>query len=381
LGNGKTTNSSTPVAVGGVSGAIALAAGGSHTCALLNNLTVRCWGANGSGQLGNGTRTDSSSGVVVTGLTNVVAVAAGSTHTCALIFGGSVKCWGDNRSFQLGTSTVTRATTPIAVAGLAGVTGITAGASHSCALLKGGSAKCWGSNGNGRLGDGEFANAQIATPTTVVNLTNATGIAGGGTFSCALLANSSVSCWGNGYLGQNGFWYGVPIPQPVGVNTGNPSGPSPGFSSVSAIAAGGAHSCALMSDASVKCWGDNFYGQLGNGTTTNTARPVTVSGLNGDITPPVTTIILPSNGATLTGNMTLDATASDNVGVTSVEFHAIDAAMHDTFLGFATRTIYGWILTIDSTGLPNGSYTLISAAPDPAGNRATSSPVSVVVEN
>jgi hypothetical protein len=100
-----------------------------------------------------------------------------------------------------------------------------------------------------------------------------------------------------------------------------------------------------------------------------------------DDSPPTTTIIYPSGGATLSANSLLDASASDNVGVTAIEFHATDAALNDTVLGAATRTNYGWIFTWDTSTATNGSYTLTSVAHDAAGNTTTSSPISVAVQN
>jgi alpha-tubulin suppressor-like RCC1 family protein len=128
-----------------------LVTGGSHSCALLTNATVKCWGLNTNGQLGDGTTTQRTTPVTVTGLSGVLRLTAGASHTCASLSGGTVKCWGLNSNGQLGDGTTAQRTTAVAVIGLSGVTQISAGVAHTCALLSAGTVKCWGSNGNGRL--------------------------------------------------------------------------------------------------------------------------------------------------------------------------------------------------------------------------------------
>jgi len=114
---------------------------------------------------------------------------------------------------------------------------------------------------------------------------------------------------------------------------------------------------------------------------TTTSSPISVTIQNADTTPPTTAIVSPTDGATLSANSVLDASASDNVGVTAVEFHATDAALNDTVLGSATLTNNDWVLTWDTTTVANGSYTLTSVAHDAAGNTTTSNPISVTIQN
>ena len=274
LGNNSTSDSHIPVDVSGLgNGAAAITAGVGHTCALLMSGGVKCWGWNGHGQLGNNLTTDSHIPVDVSGLGNVVtAISAGGMHTCALLASGGVKCWGYNEYGQLGNNSVTDSATPVDVTGLGSrVTSISAGAYHTCALLVTGGAKCWGMNGAGQLGNNSTNASNI--PVDVSGLSSdVAAISAGGDFTCALLITGGVACWGDnsaGALGDN-----TTISSLIPVNV---SGMSSG---VAAIAAGEYGPCALLTSGGVKCWGLNEKGQLGNNSNAySSSIPVDVSGL------------------------------------------------------------------------------------------------------
>ena len=281
LGNGTFNDSPIPVPVTGLTNAVAIAAGSDHTCALLASGSARCWGADGSGQLGNGTSpNDPRIPGAVTGLTNAVAIAAGGSHTCALLANGTASCWGLNTSGQLGDDTTTRQLSPVPVRNLTNAVAIGVGkglfgVSHTCALLADGSARCWGSNGSGQLGDGTTSRKLTPNPVSGGGgSVTARDVAAGSSHTCAVRANSTVACWGLNSSGQLG--------------DGGASGPLsrvplsvPGLVNAVAIAAGSFHTCVLVSDGNVRCWGDNQFGQLGDGGASGPLSrvPVSVSGL------------------------------------------------------------------------------------------------------
>jgi len=270
LGNGGFANSSTPVAVSGVTTAISAGAGIEHSCALLADGSVRCWGTNFVGQLGNGTIGGGSAVPgAVQNLSGVAGLAAGGFHNCAILSDRTVQCWGRNQDGQLGNgNNTTDAGTPQVVSGLGGVTALAGGGYHTCALLTDASVRCWGRNDRGQLGDGTTTSR--STPVVVSGMTNALQITAGLYHTCALLGDGTVQCWGQNDSGQVGNTM-VFSSVPVTVS---------GFSNTVAVSAGVFHSCALLSGGTVQCWGQNGNGQLGNGTTANSSSPVVVSGLS-----------------------------------------------------------------------------------------------------
>ncbi len=263
LGNGTTMDHSvTPTQVTGISGATQITMGGAQACALMGDETVECWGDDQSGQLGDGL-TDYGSTVPqpVVGLTDVTQVAGYSQDTCALLADTTVKCWGQNADGELGNGTTTSSNVPVAVSGLGGVTMLSSGPNmNACAVLISGGVDCWGFNEFGDLGIGTTVDA--LTPVPVLGITAAVAVTGGGDQSCALLSDATVSCWGES-LG---------LPASV-----------PGLSDVTQVSAGNDDDLALRRDGSVVAWGSDNWGQLGDGypgaegiNTTYTATPVEV---------------------------------------------------------------------------------------------------------
>lgn len=255
-------------------GILAIEAGDSHTCALVADGRVMCWGLNEDGQLGDGSNENRSTPVEVAGLSDATAISAGTAHTCALRIGGRVSCWGYNSQGQLGDGSTESSSTPVEVTGLSSVTAISTGRLFTCALLDGGGVSCWGDNQNGALGNGSAGLEGIPTPADVVALTDATAVDAGDDHACAIRAGGRVSCWGSNTFGELGDGTTNSHYSPVEV---------PGLSDATAIDAGGAYTCAVVGGR-VSCWGSNGYGELGNGSTSDSVvTPVEALGVTGAV--------------------------------------------------------------------------------------------------
>ncbi|MBD63732.1 MAG: hypothetical protein CME62_00870 [Halobacteriovoraceae bacterium] len=265
-GNSSRTDSvgfANPVEVSGVSGSASkVAAGALHTCVVTTAGAVKCLGNNTSGQLGNSSNDHSSNLVDVTGLSSgITDITAGMYHTCALTSTGGVKCWGNNVSGQLGINSTTNSNIPVDVSGLtSGVDKIVASGWNTCALLSTGGVKCWGGNTYGQVGNS--SNTDALTPADVSGLTsNVSDIDVGKWHACAINTSGAVKCWGSNYscsLGNNDGVCnsGFNTPQSVfGITSGAES-----------LALGEQHSCAKLTNGTIKCWGDNSKGQMGNET-------------------------------------------------------------------------------------------------------------------
>jgi alpha-tubulin suppressor-like RCC1 family protein len=274
LGTGNTTASNIPVQVTGLtSGVQAIAVGYYHACAVVNG-AAKCWGANSSGQLGDGTLTNRTTPVAVSGLSSgVQALAAGQFFTCALQ-NGTVKCWGRNEFGQVGNSGVTLGatsyqTTPIAVSVLGtNVQDIKAFGDTVCALANG-KVYCWGSNSHGQLGINSTTDSnvpvQVKDSAGTAFLTNVQSISVGGYHSCAI-SYAKLWCWGRNTYYQIGDGTNTQRLIPVSSTL---------TSSVQEVSAGLLHTCAII-DGVPKCWGYASDGQIGNNSNLTQTSPSNV---------------------------------------------------------------------------------------------------------
>lgn len=268
--------------------AVQVVSGVSHSCALTPNGDVYCWGFNLLGQLGDGSTELRDRPVKVKNLEEPIkSLTAGHFHTCGLSESGNAYCWGADEFDQIGVDAdecgdeiPTRcAKTAVQITALGGgIVSLNAGVFHTCAAPASGGVRCWGSNGFGQLGTGSSDRQDRSTPVTVPGIdTQVTALVGGDWHSCALTAAGSVSCWGrnrSGELGDGGACESVCGPAVVvGLESG-----------VTDLVAGSTHTCALLEEGSVRCWGSNTFGSLGNGTTEDSSVPVEVAGLPAGVT-------------------------------------------------------------------------------------------------
>lgn len=272
LGDNTTTASSVPVGVYGLDKGIkSVTAGYYHSCALTTKGKVQCWGYNEYGELGDGTTTNSLKPVAVTGLAKAASVSAGFEFTCALTTKGKVWCWGLNSYGQLGNGTTTNSAVPVAVQGLGKVKAVSTGVLHACALTTKGKVLCWGYNGYGQLGDNTTTDEH--TPVVVYGLTKgAKAVSAGYYTTCAVNSKGAAKCWGYNGNGQLGNGTTTNSLKPVSVS---------GLSKkVSSVKPSYVHTCAVTTKGAVKCWGYNAYGSLGDNSTTNSLTPVGVYNLD-----------------------------------------------------------------------------------------------------
>ncbi|HZR83690.1 MAG TPA: hypothetical protein VFD92_21525 [Candidatus Binatia bacterium] len=261
----------------------AVDAGAGATCALTATGGVKCWGLNDHGQLGDGTTTDRTTPVDVIGLTSgVTAVGTGLYFACALTSGGGVKCWGDNTRGQLGDGTTTTRLTPVDVTGglSSGVTAIAVGGEYACAIGADFYVRCWGENASGQFGNGVLTDSPTPTLGAFGEvefgalLVETTAIDAGFDHACAVDHYAEyAACWGANSYGETGNG-DTTSPQPYVQLTGWPTPVQ-----VSSVAAGIYSTCAVTTAGGAKCWGFNGTGQLGDGTSTDRHSPVDVSGL------------------------------------------------------------------------------------------------------
>jgi alpha-tubulin suppressor-like RCC1 family protein len=248
---------------------VAVSVGSTHACGLRETGQVFCWGSNSSGQLGDGTQTASTLPVRVVSLDPATAVSAGLSHTCAIVQGGKVKCWGSGLAGQLGNGGAISSNTPVEVTSISTAIAIGTGFNHSCALLSSNAVQCWGSDFDGQLGN-DVAITGSNTPVAVaLGTNNATALAVGSSHACVRRSTGGVACWGNNFSGQIGDGTaGAGNDRPTPVNLA-------GVTSAAMVAAGASHTCLALTSGAVQCWGDGSSLQIGlDSTDSNVPRNV-----------------------------------------------------------------------------------------------------------
>jgi alpha-tubulin suppressor-like RCC1 family protein len=282
--------------VDGVSGAVELAHGRDHACVRAADGGVRCWGGAGHSELGNrahgAARSEQPVAVdldakppAATVEAQVLQVEAAGSTTCALMADHGVRCWGDGYLGQLGVPSASllgpgeadymaHRSHPEAVPGISGATQLALGGYTGCAVLGDGHVTCWGNNRDGELGDRKSTDPRAAAIVAGLDHVRAVAISPSSTevHVCALLDDASVRCWGGGAHGELGVDKPSADGAPVAV---------PGLSGVAQVATGDGVTCAIKTDGTVWCFGDNTRGLLGDGTHTSRAKPAAVPGLRG----------------------------------------------------------------------------------------------------
>lgn len=265
---------------------VEISAGGTHTCAIIDDGSVNCWGRDHRGQLGNGIE-DSQDIRIPTPTASLgegrtaVAISSGRLHTCVLLDVGSVSCWGYNEEGALGIGTYEDSNGPTLTANLGEertAIAISSGGWHTCALLDNGSVSCWGSNHNGQLGDGTNVDRNVPTLTASLGEgRTAVAISSGVSHTCAILDDGSVSCWGLNNMGQLGNgtneerdWQDTKTPSPTA---------SLGDGRTAVAISAGESTCVILDDGSVSCWGSNWEGEIGDGTNEHRSIPAPTASL------------------------------------------------------------------------------------------------------
>ena len=297
-----------PVRVSGLSGAVSVASGWGHSCAMRSDGSVWCWGSNSAGQAGNSSFLDQVVPVRISGLPTVASIHASGSATCAVTVAGELWCWGDFDYFSGllvdGRQESERAT-PARIAGLTQVTTMGLGPNNACAVTSAGQVFCWGDSGDGQIGDNQIS-SYPRTPQQVRNLSDAVSVAVSGSGVCAVLSSGVLMCWGfifvvgNSYNGTVSpvpgqvdightvatvdmadggmcaldstgmmFCWGAEIPRFGAGDEPWPYQYRPGAISpvlgqrVSALAMGRNHSCVVTADSAVSCWGNSYGSGVG----------------------------------------------------------------------------------------------------------------------
>ena len=297
LGNNSTTSTTSPESVTTLSRNVkSVSAGNNSTCALTLDGKVYCWGDGLNGKLGNGSTNSSLIPIQVTGMSSgATQISASDDHVCAIQSGG-VKCWGNGLTGALGNGLANESYIPVAVSGLtSGVTKITSGYQQSCAL-KGSTTYCWGYNQYGTIGDG--TTSQRNTPVSLSGLATALkDINLGHGTACGINTSNGLVCWGRNtdwQVGNNSATNDIQV---------TPSAVKGLTKLITSVVSTTGHSCAIAQYGRMFCWGDNTYGQIGNGEAISSTTAIQTTQLDYNLNAPLTPLI----SETLTARSLRDA--------------------------------------------------------------------------
>jgi alpha-tubulin suppressor-like RCC1 family protein len=279
LGDGSGTDHLAPTAVAGGRRFRQLRAGLDQACAIDLNAVAWCWGANFSGQIGDGSNTVRPTPVRVSGGLHWRQLSGGNSFTCGVTTDNHAYCWGNNGNGQIGDSTKVSRLKPSPVKGGILFRQIDAGWSHTCAVSTTNLAYCWGLGGFGQIGNGGKSQARI-WPAAVGGMRSFDHVNAGGNHSCGVTMSGVGYCWGLNQDGQLGIGTNIGPETCFGQSCSTRPVRVVGGLSLAQVNAGYQHTCGRTTYGKVWCWGDNTYGQLGDGTRTNRPAPVAVSGAN-----------------------------------------------------------------------------------------------------
>ena len=276
FGNGGTTDSYVPTFVSGNHNFTSIFGGDYNTCGVLENLTILCWGYGTSGQFGDGTINNGVVPRILAPDFNFSMIAPGELHMCGILNNGSLYCWGENNEGQLGVGNITNLNYPHHISGSLNFSYIDSGEDQTCGVLTNGSALCWGENNEGNIGTGN-----VTSPITIPTFVNTSFLFSkiwlAKHIACGNLTNGSFACWG---ANNQGGVYGDSTTKnslvPKIVNWGIE------FDEIYDSRYNSDRLCATK-DSIPYCWGENYYGQSGLGTTSNLKIPVKFS-FNGNET-------------------------------------------------------------------------------------------------